>query len=77
MFIHRRLNRDYLSNTDEEIIVEAPSTLRQTGDVKVITIPSPIAKTNSVKRYINRVLNVQLIRRNGRYILEIKLENKQ
>lgn len=63
--------------SDDEVISEGETRVRRSGNVDVTTIPSHIAKTTPIKRLANKILNIKLIRRNGRYILEIKLEDKR
>ena len=62
---------------DDEVICQGETMLRRSGTVDVTTIPSHIAKTNAVKKVMQCDLVVLLIRRNGKYLLEIKLEGKE
>jgi len=65
-----------MSAKDDEVISEGDTKLRRSGNVDVVTVPSHISKTNPVRRRFGKLLHVQLVKRNGRYFLEIGLEDK-
>ena len=63
--------------TSEDVIAEEKTMIRKSNDVWVLTIRKGIAKLKSVVNARNHILNVKVVRENGKPILKVELEPKQ
>jgi len=65
-----------LTDQDDEIIAEKNSQVRRSGNVDVVTVPSELANLNAVKREKGKLHPMLVVRRAGKYVIEILLEEE-
>ena len=63
-----------MSTSEDEEIARKNSQIRRSGNVDVVTIPAELANLNAVKREHGKLHPILVIRRAGKYLIEIHLE---